>query len=96
MSAYWISIYTEIRDEAKVAAYAALAGPALRGAGGTFVARGLPDQTYESGEKTRTVIIEFESVQAARAAHDSPAYREALAALGGGAVRDIRIVPGVE
>jgi uncharacterized protein (DUF1330 family) len=96
MSAYWISIYTEIRDEAKVAAYAELAGPALRGAGGTFVARGLPDQTYESGERTRTVIIEFESVQAARAAHDSPPYQEALAALEGGAVRDIRIVPGVE
>jgi uncharacterized protein (DUF1330 family) len=87
---------TEIRDEAKVAAYAELAGPALRGAGGTFVARGLPDQTYESGERTRTVIIELESVQAARAAHDSPPYQEALAALEGGAVRDIRIVPGVE
>ena len=41
------------------------------------------------------MIIEFESVDAARAAHDSPAYQEALAALGDGAVRDIRIVPGV-
>jgi uncharacterized protein (DUF1330 family) len=96
MSAYWISIYTEILDEAKVAAYAELAGPALRGAGGTFVARGLPDQTYESGKGTRTVVIEFESVEAARAAHDSPAYQEALAALDGGAVRDMRIVPGVD
>ena len=78
MTAYWISIYREIRDEAKVAAYAELAGPALRGAGGTFVARGLPEQTYEGGEKTRTVLIEFDSVEAARAAHDSPAYQEAL------------------
>ena len=51
MTAYWISIYREIRDEAKVAAYAELAGPALRGAGGTFVARGLPEQTYEAGER---------------------------------------------
>jgi uncharacterized protein (DUF1330 family) len=96
MSAYWVSIYKEILDEAKVAAYAELAGPALRGAGGTFVARGLPDQTYEAGEGTRTVIIEFESVEAARAAHETPAYQEALAALDGGAVRDMRIVPGVE
>ena len=47
MTAYWISVYKEIVDEAKVAAYAELAGPALRGAGGTFVARGLPEQTYE-------------------------------------------------
>jgi uncharacterized protein (DUF1330 family) len=93
--AYWLSIYREIRDEAKLAAYAKLAGPALEAAGGTFRARGNPEQTYESGEATRTVIIEFESVDAARAAHDSPAYQEALAALDDGAVRDIRIVPGV-
>ena len=96
MTAYWISVYREILDEAKVAAYAELAGPALRDAGGTFVARGLPEQTYESGEKTRTVLIEFDSVEAARAAHDSRAYQEALAALDGGAVRDMRILPGVE
>lgn len=96
MAAYWISVYKQILDEDKVAAYAELAGPALRDAGGTFVARGLPEQTYESGEKTRTVIIRFESVDAARAAHDSPAYQDALAALDGGAVRDLRIVPGVE
>jgi len=96
MTAYWISIYKEIRDDAKVAAYAELAGPALRAAGGTFVARGVPEQTYEAGEKTRTVVIEFDSVEAARAAHDSPAYQDALAALDDGAVRDMRIVPGAE
>jgi len=94
MTAYWISIYKEIVDEAKVAAYAELAGPALREAGGTYVARGLPEVTYEAGERTRTVVLEFESVEAAMAAHDSPAYQEALAALDGGAVRDMRIVPG--
>jgi len=95
VSAYWISIYREIRDEGKLAAYAKLAGPALEAAGGTFLARGKPDQTYESGEATRTTLIEFESVDAARAAHDSPAYQEALAALADGVVREIRIVPGV-
>ena len=70
--------------------------PLSRDGGGTFVVRGFPEQTYEAGEKTRTVVIEFESVDAARAAHDSPAYQEALAALGDGAVRDIRLVPGVQ
>lgn len=93
MTAYWISIYKEITDEAKLKAYAELAGPALQGAGGTFLARGFPEFTYEAGETTRTVLIEFASIDAARAAHDSPAYQEALAALGDGAVRDIRLVP---
>ncbi len=95
MAAYWISIYKDILDADKVAAYAALARPALEAAGGTFVARGNPEQVYEAGEDTRTVVIRFDSVEQARAAHDSAAYAEALAALDGGAVRDMRIVPGV-
>jgi uncharacterized protein (DUF1330 family) len=94
MSAYWIAVYQEISDESRLAAYAELAGPALRAAGGTFLARGLPEETYEAGQVTRTVVIEFPSVEAARAAHDSAAYQEALVALDGGAVRDLRIVPG--
>jgi uncharacterized protein (DUF1330 family) len=96
MTAYWVATYDEITDPDKVKAYAALAGPALTAGGGRFIARGNPEQVYELGEETRTVVIEFPSVDAARAAHDSPAYAEALAALGDGARRDIRIVPGVE
>jgi uncharacterized protein (DUF1330 family) len=95
MSAYWFSIYSEILDEEKMAAYSALARPAIEGAGGRFLARGLPEQVYERGQQQRVVLIEFADVEAARAAHDGPAYQEALAALDGGAVREIRIVPGV-
>lgn len=94
MPAYWISSYREILDEDKLAAYAALAGPALVEAGGTFLARGLPEKVYEDGLEQRVVIIEFADVAAAVAAHDAPAYQDALAALDGGAVRDLRIVPG--
>jgi uncharacterized protein (DUF1330 family) len=96
MTAYWIATYDEVTDPDKVAAYAALAGPALTAAGGRFLARGNPEQVYELGEATRTVLIEFPSVEAARAAHDRPDYAAALEALGDGARRDIRIVPGVE
>jgi uncharacterized protein (DUF1330 family) len=51
--------------------------------------------TYELGLKQRTVLLEFDSVEQAEAAHDSPAYQAALAALGDGADRDIRIIEGV-
>lgn len=94
MPAYWISNYRAVTDEAKLAAYAELAGPALVAHGARFLARGLPEQVYEAGIEQRVVVIEFESVEAAVAAHDSAAYREALDALGDGAERDIRIVPG--
>lgn len=96
MTAYWVSIYREISDQAKLAAYAELAGPALSAGGGTYLARGLPEQVYEAGESTRTVLIEFPSVEAATAAHDGAGYQAALAALGDGAVREIRILPGLD
>ena len=96
MSAYWICVYRAVHDQDKVAAYAELAGPAIRAGGGRFLARGLPQATFEQGEETRTVVIGFDSVEAAVATYDSPAYQEALAALGDGADRDLRVVPGTE
>jgi uncharacterized protein (DUF1330 family) len=42
------------------------------------------------------VITEFPSAQQALAAYESPAYRAALKALDDGAVRDVRIVEGLE
>jgi uncharacterized protein (DUF1330 family) len=94
--AYWISAYQEVRNPEALAAYAKLAGPALAAAGGRFVVRGMPSAVKESGLMQRTVIVEFDSLQVALAAYDSPGYREALAALGTDAVvREIRIVEGV-
>ncbi len=93
--AYWISIYRRINDPAALAAYAKLAGPAIEAAGGRFIARGMPAKVYEAGVNARTVLIEFDGVAQAIAAHDSPAYAEALRALGDGADREIRIVEGV-
>jgi uncharacterized protein (DUF1330 family) len=40
------------------------------------------------------LLIEFDSVEQAGAAHDSAAYQAALALPKGGAVRDLRIVAG--
>ena len=93
--AYWISSYRAVTNPDKLAAYAKLAGPAIEGGGGKFLARGMPAKTYEAGLNQRTVLIEFDSVAQATATHDSPAYQAALAALGDGAERDIRIVEGV-
>lgn len=93
--AYWIACYREILDANKLAAYAKLAGPAIEKGGGRFLARGIPSQVYDEGQPERTVLIEFDSVAKAVAVHASPAYQEALAALKGGVVRDVRIVAGV-
>jgi len=92
--AYWVSAYHAIHDEEKLAAYAKLAGPAILEAGGRFLARGMAAKAYEAGILQRTVIIEFDSLEAAVACHDSASYQAALQALGDGATRDLRVVEG--
>jgi uncharacterized protein (DUF1330 family) len=95
MSAYWINTFTEISDEAKLARYVELAGPAMRAAGGRFLARGNPAHIFEGATDLRTTLIEFDSVDAAVAAYQSADYQEALRALGDGARREIRIMDGI-
>ena len=94
--AYWIGCIRKVFDPAKFDAYRALAQPALEAAGGRYVARGTPAMVYDEGVMERTVIIEFPSVAAAIAAHDSPAYQEAVKALDDGIEREIRLVEGLE
>jgi uncharacterized protein (DUF1330 family) len=92
--AYWVSLYRSIRNPDALAAYARLAGPAMHAAGGRFLVRGMPTQLYEAGLNQRVVVLEFDSVEKAIAAHDSEGYQAALKALGDAAERDIRIVEG--
>ena len=94
--AYMISCYREIKDPERLQAYAKLAGPAIIAGGGTFLARGTAVKSMEQGVKERTVIIEFESLEKAMAIYETPAYQEAVRALGPDAVnRDMRVVEGV-
>ena len=93
--AYWVVCYRSISNPDLVQAYAKLAGPAILASGGRFLARGGVAKTYEAGLNQRTVLIEFDSVEQATKAHDTPAYQEALKALGNGAERDMRVVEGV-
>ena len=93
---YWVTSYRSISDPQKLAAYAALAPAAIAPFGGRYLARATAAAAYKAGLKERIVISEFPSVASAIAAHDSEAYQAALATLGNGAVREIRIVEGLE
>ena len=55
----------------------------------------MPTEVYEAGLNQRVVLIEFDNIAKATAAHDVPEYQAALKLLGDGAERDIRIVEGV-
>ena len=94
--AYWVVMYRSIADPEARAAYAELAGPAVIAAGGRFLARGNAVKAYEAGLMQRVVIIEFDNLEKAAAAHDSEGYQAALKVLGKAADRDLRIVEGEE
>ncbi len=93
---YWITSYRSISDPQKLAAYAKLAPDAIAPFGGRYLVRGTAAAAYEAGLKQRLVISEFPSVANAIAAYECPAYQNALKALSDGAVRDVRIVEGLE
>jgi uncharacterized protein (DUF1330 family) len=93
--AYWVTTYRSISNPDALAEYAKLAGPAISAAGGRFLARGTAAKAYELGQTQRVVIVEFDSVEKATAAHDGPGYQAALKALGNAVQRDLRIVEGL-
>ena len=72
-----------------------LAAPAVQAAGGHFIVRGPAAKAYEGGVLQRTVVVEFDSLSKASAAHESAGYQEALRVLGNAVERDFRIVEGV-
>ena len=90
-----VVIYKSVSDEEKLAKYAALAGPAMMAAGGRILARGLPVAVKEAGEPTRTVVIEWDSLEAAEKGYSSDGYQAALTALDGGAIREFRYIEAV-
>jgi uncharacterized protein (DUF1330 family) len=92
---YWIGAYRRIFDPEKLAAYARLAGPAVEAAGGRFLSRNGSIEVHEDGVHGRTVIIEFESYELARAAYRTARYQEALRTFDNGVERDLRIVEGL-
>jgi len=94
---YWVVTYRAIRDPGAFARYAAAAPAAVQAQGGRFLVRGMAEKAYEAGILQRVVVIEFDSLAQALAAHDTPAYQAALKELAGGAVeRDLRIVEGMD
>ena len=77
MAAYVI-FDIEVTDPDKFARYRELAPPAIAAYGGRYIARGGPTEVLEgSVTPNRVVILEFPSIERAKAWLESPEYREA-------------------
>ena len=92
---YIVVSYRESPNDQKLSNYAPKALEAMKNAGASFIARGMPVRTFEEGIMQRTVIAEFDSTEAAEAAFTSDAYKAAFALLGD-VERDVRVIEGLE
>ena len=91
---YWVTFYRSAPNPDALAEYARQGTIAIQAGGGRFIARGPAVKTFEAGLSQRSVVIEFDSVEKAIAAYESPAYQAALKALGP-VEREVRIIAGV-
>ena len=94
--AYLVVTYRSVNNRDAWRAYSKLAGPAMAAAGGRVLIGNKPAKTYEAGLNEIVVLIEFDSLDKALAAYDTPAYKEAVKVIGTGNVeRDMRVLEGV-
>ena len=67
----------DVTDQAAYERYKAVAPPTIAAAGGRYLARGGESTLEGTHDGRRVVILEFPSVEAARAWHQGSAYAEA-------------------
>jgi uncharacterized protein (DUF1330 family) len=86
----------EVTDPQGYEAYKRLAGPAIEAAGGRYLARGGTSEVLEGQWRpNRMVVLEFESVEKARAWWNSTQYVEAKAIRQRTAISSVIIVEGL-
>ncbi|MBT9292481.1 DUF1330 domain-containing protein [Prosthecodimorpha staleyi] len=93
--AYWIA-RVDVTDPERYKAYVAANGPAFAKYNGRFLVRGGPFDNPIGSARDRNVVIEFDSLDEARACYASPEYAAAIAARGDGAVIDLIIIGGYD
>ena len=92
---YWIA-RVDVSDEKGYEPYRA-ANPAIfRKFGGRFIVRGGPFENPEGASRSRNVVIEFPSYQAALDCWDSPEYQAAIKLRQAVSTGDVVIIEGYE
>ena len=94
MSAY-VVFEIEVSDPERYERYKALSGPAVAAAGGRYLARGGRTASLEgAAPPRRSVVIEFDSLEAAVAWYEGEAYTAARALREGAATARAYVVEG--
>jgi uncharacterized protein (DUF1330 family) len=95
MTKGYLIAHIRVHDAEKFEAFKSMSGPAIADYGGTVLVRN-PSPDYKEGDlRGLTIVIEFESLDAARAFYESEAYTAARAVREAAAHTDLMLVEGV-
>jgi uncharacterized protein (DUF1330 family) len=92
---YWVA-FADVTDPQGYKAYVAENAKAFRKYGAHFLVRGGESRSPEGKPRSRTVVIEFPTCEAAVECNKSPEYTKALALRDGKSIMDLSIVRGCE
>jgi uncharacterized protein (DUF1330 family) len=92
---YWIA-QVEVKNPDGYKGYVAALPEIFRKFGARYLTRGGKTEVVEGKSKSRTVIIEFPSYEAALACYRSPEYAKALALRKANADADIIVIEGYD
>ena len=92
---YWVA-FADVSDPEGYKAYIAENAIAFHKYGARFLTRGGKGENAEGQPRSRVVVIEFPSYDAARDCYHSPEYAKAMALRQGKSVMDLAIMPGYE
>lgn len=97
MAKGYVVVTENVTDEEGMGAYTGKALPTILAAGANVLVAGPPAKVLEGQwHGTQTVLLEFESVEAAQAWYDSPEYQEAIPLRQAAAEANFAILPGFE
>ncbi|MEZ0327904.1 MAG: DUF1330 domain-containing protein [Fimbriimonas sp.] len=89
---YWVA-FADVSDPEGYKAYIAENAKAFHKYGGRFLTRGSKGEVSEGQPRSRVVVIEFPSYDAAVECYSSPEYAKAMELRQGKSVMDLAIVP---
>lgn len=92
---YWVA-RVDVRDAESYKDYVASNGAAFAKFGGRFLVRGGTMESVAGTSRSRNVVLEFPSYQAALDCWHSPEYQAARAKQKGGADMDLIVIEGYD
>jgi uncharacterized protein (DUF1330 family) len=95
MKSYWV-VFADVKDPEAYKAYQAANAAPIRKHGGRFLVRGMGHAAVEGSSRSRLVVVEFPSAEAASECYHSQEYTSAKSIRNGLSVADFVIAPGYD